>query len=53
VRFKNRSVFGSPLEEFNPLVSLHFPEVLGPLALAIVIGAAAGWLGERMLPTRS
>ena len=42
-----------PIEEFNPLVSLHFPEVLGPLALAIVIGAAAGWLGERMLPTRS
>ena len=43
----------APIEEFNALVSLHFPEVLGPLALAIAIGAAGGWLGERMLPTRS
>ena len=42
-----------PIEEFNALVSLHFPEVLPLLAIAIVIGAASGWLGERILPTRS
>ena len=42
-----------PIEEFNALVSLHFPEVLPLLGIAIVIGAASGWLGERVLPTRS
>src|SRR5436309_2051417 len=41
-----------PIEEFNALISLRFPELLGPLAIAIAIGAVAGWVGERLLPTR-
>ena len=40
----------APVEEFNGLISLHVPEVLAPLAIAIVIGAAGGWLGERLVP---
>ena len=42
----------APIEEFNGLISLHFPEVLAPLGLAVVIGAAGGWIGERLLPSR-
>jgi len=41
-----------PIEEFNALISLRFPELLGPLAIATAIGAVAGWAGERLLPTR-
>ena len=41
-----------PIEEFNALISPRFPELLGPLAIAIAIGAVAGWVGERLLPTR-
>ncbi|TME64027.1 MAG: hypothetical protein E6I51_02970 [Chloroflexi bacterium] len=40
-----------PIDEFNALISLHFPEVLAPLLVAAVVGAGAGWLGERLLPT--
>jgi len=40
-----------PIEEFNGLISLRFPELLGPLAIAVAIGAVAGWVGERLLPT--
>jgi hypothetical protein len=42
----------APVEVFNGLISLHFPEVLPPLAIAVVIGAAGGWIGERLLPSR-
>jgi ABC-type antimicrobial peptide transport system permease subunit len=42
----------APVEEFNGLISLHFPEVLAPLAIAAVIGAAGGFVGERILPSR-
>ena len=42
----------APIEEFNGLISLHVPEILAPLAIAAVIGAAAGWIGERLLPSR-
>jgi hypothetical protein len=42
----------APIEEFNRLISLRFPEVLAPLGIAVVIGAAAGWVGERLLPSR-
>jgi hypothetical protein len=42
----------APVEEFNGLISLHFPEVLAPLAIAIVIGAVGGFVGERVLPSR-
>ena len=41
-----------PVSEFNALVSLHFPELLAPLAFALVIGALAGWVGERLMPSR-
>jgi hypothetical protein len=41
-----------PVDEFNALISLHVPEVLAPLAIAVVIGAAGGWVGERILPSR-
>ena len=41
-----------PIEEFNALISLRFPELLGPLAIAVVVGAGAGWIGERLLPSR-
>ena len=42
----------APVEEFNGLITLHFPEVLAPLAIATLIGAGAGWVGERLLPSR-
>jgi hypothetical protein len=38
-----------PVSEFNALVSLRFPEVLAPLALAAAIGTASGWIGEKLL----
>jgi hypothetical protein len=42
-----------PIQDFNALISLRFPQVLAPLAVAALIGAAAGWIGERLLPSRS
>jgi hypothetical protein len=42
----------APIEEFNGLISLRVPEILAPLAIAAVIGAGAGWIGERLLPSR-
>ena len=42
----------APVEEFNGLISLHFPEVLAPLGVAVVIGALGGFVGERILPSR-
>ena len=42
----------APVDEFNGLISLHFPEVLAPLAVAAVIGAIGGFVGERILPSR-
>jgi Na+/melibiose symporter-like transporter len=42
----------TPIDEFNGLVSLHFPEVLAPLAIAVVVGALGGLLGERLLPSQ-
>jgi hypothetical protein len=41
----------APIEEFNGLISLHFPELLAPLGVAAVIGMAGGWLGERLVPS--
>ena len=41
----------APIEVFNGLISLRLPEVLAPLGVAVVIGAAGGWLGERLLPS--
>ena len=42
----------APVDEFNGLISLHFPEVLAPLAIAVVIGGVGGWVGERLVPGR-
>ena len=42
----------APVDEFNGLISLHFPELLAPLVIAVAIGAAGGWVGERILPSR-
>jgi len=42
----------APVDEFNGLISLHFPEVLAPLAVAVAIGALGGWVGERLVPAR-
>jgi hypothetical protein len=42
----------APVQEFNGLISLHFPEVLAPLGVATLIGAGSGWIGERLLPSR-
>ena len=42
----------APVDEFNGLISLHFPEVLAPLAIAVVIGALGGFVGERVLPSQ-
>jgi hypothetical protein len=42
----------APIQEFNGLISLRVPDVLAPLGIAVVIGAAAGWVGERVLPSR-
>jgi hypothetical protein len=41
----------APIDVFNGLISLRFPEVLAPLGVAVLIGAAGGWLGERLLPS--
>ena len=41
----------APVDEFNGLISLHFPEVVAPLAVSVVIGAVGGWVGERLVPT--
>jgi hypothetical protein len=41
-----------PISSFGPLVALALPEVLGPLAIATILGAIGGILGERLLPTR-
>jgi hypothetical protein len=42
----------APVDEFNGLISLHFPEVLAPLAVAVAVGAVGGWVGERLVPAR-
>jgi len=41
-----------PVDEFNGLISLHFPEVVGPLLIAVAIGAVGGLVGERILPSQ-
>ena len=41
-----------PVDEFNGLISLRFPEVLGPLLIAVALGAVGGFVGERILPSQ-
>jgi hypothetical protein len=40
-----------PVSSFGELVVLAFPELLAPLAAAIVLGGVGGLLGERLLPS--
>jgi hypothetical protein len=42
----------APVQEFNGLIALRFPELLAPLGIAGMVGAIAGWIGERLLVTR-
>jgi hypothetical protein len=37
-----------PVEQFNSLVSVRFPELLWGLAIAALLGATGGWLGGRL-----
>ena len=39
-----------PVSSFGDLVVLALPELLAPLAAAVVLGGAGGFLGERLLP---
>ena len=40
-----------PVSTFGAFVALSLPEILGPIAIATVLGAIGGVLGERLLPT--
>ncbi|MDP9281629.1 MAG: hypothetical protein M3P38_06000 [Chloroflexota bacterium] len=40
-----------PVSSFGDLLVLTLPELLGPLAAALVLGGAGGLLGERLLPS--
>jgi hypothetical protein len=40
-----------PVSSFGDLVVLALPELLAPLAAAIVLGGVGGLLGERLLPS--
>lgn len=40
-----------PISSFNAFITLSFPELFAPLALAAVLGVAGGLLGERLLPS--
>ena len=42
----------APISSFGGLISLSFPELVGPLAAATVLGLAGGLVGERLLPGR-
>jgi len=41
-----------PISSFGALIALSLPEVLGPVAIATVLGAVGGLVGERLMPTR-
>jgi hypothetical protein len=40
-----------PVSSFGDLVVLALPELLAPLAAAVVLGGVGGLLGERLLPS--
>jgi hypothetical protein len=40
-----------PVSSFGDLLVLGLPELLGPLAVAFVLGGTGGLLGERLLPS--
>lgn len=41
----------TPVSSFGPLLALALPELLPPLAAALLLGGLGGLLGERLLPT--
>ncbi len=41
-----------PVSRFGGVIGLEFPDLLAPLALATIVGALGGLLGERLLPSR-
>ena len=42
----------APVSRFGGLLVLELPAILVPLAIAALLGAAGGFIGERLLPTR-
>ena len=42
----------SPVSRFGSLLVLELPALLLPLAIAALLGAVGGLVGERLLPTR-
>ena len=42
----------APVSRFGSLLVLELPGILVPLVLAAALGAAGGFLGERLLPSR-
>ena len=42
-----------PISSFGGLIALSLPELVIPIVLAIVLGAAGGVLGERLLPSQA
>ncbi|GAC1456047.1 MAG: hypothetical protein NVSMB8_02170 [Candidatus Limnocylindrales bacterium] len=42
----------SPVSRFGPVLTLELPALLVPLAVAGVLGAVGGFIGELLLPTR-
>ena len=40
-----------PISSFGAFIALSLPEVLGPIAIATVLGAIGGVIGERLSPT--
>jgi hypothetical protein len=39
-----------PVSSFGALLTLTLPELLGPIAIAAVLGAVGGIFGERLMP---
>ncbi len=40
----------APISSFGGFIALSFPELVLPLVAAVVLGAAGGLLGERLMP---
>ena len=40
-----------PVSSFGELIVLQLPDLLAPLAVAVVLGGVGGLLGERLLPS--
>ena len=41
----------APISSFNAFIALSLPELLGPLAVAAVLGLVGGYFGERLMPS--